>query len=59
MKQCSHVTMKPWNWFLQQFQPKNCLDPKFEKIKPYSKKQIEEILKTVKKYFPSVKLRSS
>jgi len=44
-------------WFLQNFQPKNCLDPEFNKIKPYSLKEMEEILATVQKYIPGVKLR--
>jgi pyruvate formate lyase activating enzyme len=44
-------------WFLQQFVPQNCLDPAFEKIKPYSKKEMKEILLAVQKYLPEVKLR--
>jgi pyruvate formate lyase activating enzyme len=45
------------SWFLQQFQPKNCLNPAFEKIRPYSQKYLEEILSTVKKYIPNAQLR--
>lgn len=44
-------------WFLQQFQPKNCLDPAFREVKPYDQKSLEEILIAVKKYFPQVELR--
>lgn len=44
-------------WFLQQFQPQNCLDPAFERIKPYDQKFLEEVLTAVKKYFPQTKLR--
>jgi pyruvate formate lyase activating enzyme len=44
-------------WYLQQFQPKNCLNPAFEKIKPYNQKHLEEILSTVKKYIPNAQLR--
>lgn len=44
-------------WFLQQFQPKNCLDPAFEKVKPYDQKSLEEILAAVKRHFPRTKLR--
>ena len=44
-------------WFLQQFQPKNCLNPAFEKIEPYSGKFLEEILSAVKKYIPGAELR--
>jgi len=45
------------DWILQNFQPKNCLDPKFNKIKPYSPKEMEEILAAVRKYISGVKLR--
>jgi pyruvate formate lyase activating enzyme len=46
------------NWYFQNFQPKNCLDPKFEKIKPFSKIELEEILKAAEKVIPEVKIRS-
>lgn len=46
------------NWYLQNFQPKNCLNPKFKKLKPFSKIELEEILKVVKKVIPGVKIRS-
>jgi pyruvate formate lyase activating enzyme len=45
------------NWSLQNFQPKNCLDPKFNKIKPYSKIRLEELLKAVKKTVPEISLK--
>ena len=45
------------NWYLQQFVPQNCLDSSFEKIKPFSKKKMEEILLAVQKHFPGAKLR--
>ena len=57
IQQCNNVTMKQWNWFLQQFIPQNCLDPKFEKIKPYSEKQLQTILAAARRHFPSAKLR--
>ncbi|MBL7150488.1 anaerobic ribonucleoside-triphosphate reductase activating protein [Candidatus Microgenomates bacterium] len=44
-------------WYLQQFVPQNCLDSSFEKIKPFSKKKMEENLLAVQKYFPAVRLR--
>lgn len=44
-------------WYLQQFRPKNCLEPKFDKIKPYDKQWFEEILKEIKNYLPNTKLR--
>ncbi len=45
-------------WFLQTFQPKNCLDPKFTKLKPYSRMEMESFLRVVKKIIPGVELRS-
>lgn len=44
-------------WFLQEFQPKTCLDPKFEKIKPFSKMEMEKFLKAVKKIISGAELR--
>jgi len=46
------------NWFLQNFQPQNCLDPKFEKTKPFSKIELEGFSKAVGKILPEVKIRS-
>ena len=45
------------SFYLQQFQPKNCLDSQFEKKKPYSRQQLVSILQEVKKYTPSAKIR--
>lgn len=45
----------PWYW--QNFQPKNCLDPKWEKIKPYSREKLTSFLATAKKIYPNVVLR--
>lgn len=45
------------SWVLQQFRPQNCLDKKFLKIKPYSRKEMKDILKAVKEILPGVKLR--
>jgi len=44
-------------WYLQTFQPKNCLSPKFNKIKPYSKMEMEGFVKAVSKIVPGTKLR--
>ncbi len=52
----SRLTKFPW--FLQTFQPKNCLDPKFAKLKPFTKKEMEIFLKAVRKYFPKAKPRN-
>lgn len=46
-----------WRW--QNFQPKNCLDPEFEKRKPFSKAKLEEFLRAVRKIIPNVRLRDS
>ena len=48
---------QPTNWFLQTFQPKTCLNPKFTKIKPYSKIEMDKFLTVVKKIIPQTKLR--
>ncbi len=45
-------------WYWQNFRPENCLDPKFEKITPYSKMGLERFLKAAKKYYPEAELRS-
>jgi len=47
----------PWYW--QNFQPKNCLDAEFTKKKPFTKAEIEELLKTVQKFYPQASLRVS
>lgn len=38
-----------YRWYLQNFQPKNCLDPKFKKIEPYSGEELTELLRKIKK----------
>jgi pyruvate formate lyase activating enzyme len=44
-------------WVLQAFQPKNCLDPKFLKIKPFAQKQMEGFLGVVQKVIPGTRFR--
>lgn len=44
-------------WFLQNFQPKNCLDPEFEKRKPFSRQELAEFLQVVRKIIPQTELR--
>lgn len=44
-------------WHLQNFQPKNCLDPKFNKVKPYTEEEMKGFLKEVKNIIPQAKLR--
>jgi pyruvate formate lyase activating enzyme len=44
-------------WFLQNFQPKNCLDPDFEKIKPYDNIFFERLIGKLRVHMPQVELR--
>lgn len=44
-------------WFLQAFRPKNCLDPKFNKIKPFSPDDLKKFQTTLQKIIPGVELR--
>ena len=57
LQSCKAAKLQNLKWVLQSFQPKNCLDPKFNEIKPYSPKEMEEILVGVKKYIPGAELR--
>jgi len=55
-KQLSKIAPKA-RWFLQNFQPKNCLDPNFEKIEPYDNIFFENLATKLKVYMPNVGLR--
>lgn len=44
-------------WYLQQFSPKQCLDPRFENMKPYPKSFFEDSLSEIKKYLSTTFLR--
>ncbi len=55
-KQLSEIAPKA-KWFLQNFQPKNCLEPKFEKIRPYDKMFLENVVERLKNYVPNTSLR--
>lgn len=46
-----------YRWFLQQFQPINCLDKKYLKIVPYSKQDLEKIYQDLQKIIPEISLR--
>ncbi len=48
---------KKIHWVWQNFRPKNCLDPKFLKIKPYSKGKLQKFLRMARKILSGVKLR--
>jgi len=51
------LKIENYPWYLQNFQPQNCLDPEFEKIKPFAKRELEKFLKAVRKIIPEVKIR--
>jgi pyruvate formate lyase activating enzyme len=51
------LKIENFEWVLQTFQPVNCLDPKFNKIKPYSLTEMEKMLKIARKIVPNTKLR--
>lgn len=57
LKKLATRNPQPINWFIQTFQPKNCLEPKFQKIKPFSRSEMEQFVNSVKKIIPSVALR--
>jgi pyruvate formate lyase activating enzyme len=52
------VGKKKINWVWQNFRPKNCLDPEFLKIKPYSEANLQKFLRVVRRILPGVKLRT-
>jgi pyruvate formate lyase activating enzyme len=45
------------SWFLQTFRPGKCLDPSFEKLFPFSQKEMRVFLKTARAFFPKAALR--
>jgi pyruvate formate lyase activating enzyme len=55
-KQLQVISGRP-QWFLQQFQSVNCFDPKFKKLKPYSKEELETFQKELQKIIPNTYLR--
>ncbi len=55
-RQLSRVAPKA-RWFLQNFQPKNCLDPEFEKIEPYDSIFFRDLIGKLKIYMPAVQVR--
>jgi len=44
-------------YYLQNFRPEKTIDPKFEKIKPYSEKYLSEIQKAISPFFEVCQLR--
>jgi len=56
------IEMAKWirgakKYFLQNFRPEKTIDPKFEKIKPYSQKYMLEILKVITPFFEICQIR--
>lgn len=47
----------PPKWYLQQFRPLNCLDKKYLKVKPYSKKMMEKFCGEIREILPQTFLR--
>lgn len=55
----SEIETMKMNWFLQQFRPGRCLDPEFNKIKPYPKSFYDKILPKLRKIVPNTYLRGA
>lgn len=55
LSDCPAIKLPSWTW--QNFQPKNCLNLEFRKIKPYNRRELNEFLKAVKVLIPGVKVR--
>jgi len=48
---------KKVKWFWQNFRPVNCIEPKFNEVKPYPKKWFEEVLGKIRYKTLEIKLR--
>lgn len=55
-RQLSEIAPKA-KWVLQNFQPKNCLDPAFLDIEPYDQVTLEKFLAAVREFVPNAQLR--
>ncbi len=47
----------PAPYFLQQFQPNGCLDPRLERVKPYSVTELERMAAVARSYLGAIQLR--
>ncbi|HIP97659.1 MAG TPA: anaerobic ribonucleoside-triphosphate reductase activating protein [Anaerolineae bacterium] len=47
----------PVPYFLQQFQPNGCLDPRLERVQPYSVTELERMATAARSYLGAVQLR--
>ncbi len=57
IKMAKELRKLPMKWFLQPFSPHKCLDPEFQKIKPYPKSFLGKVLPALKKLVPEVEVR--
>ncbi|HUW22320.1 MAG TPA: anaerobic ribonucleoside-triphosphate reductase activating protein [Candidatus Bathyarchaeia archaeon] len=48
--------LSPVKWVLQTFQPKNCLDQKYNNIKPCTRKKMKGFLALIREYIPEARL---
>ena len=53
------VSANTFSWYLQSFEPRTCLDPAFDEVKPFSNVRMEEVLAAVQKVAPFAKLRGT
>ena len=51
------LEIRDCRWFLQQFSQMNCLDKKYLKLSPYSKKELEAFRQELQKIIPNIFLR--
>lgn len=56
-RQLSEIAPKA-KWYLQNFQPKNCLDPEFEKVEPYDNIFLGELVEKLRSHMPNIGLRN-
>lgn len=57
IEEISKIIPPDSSWMLSQFINENCLDPKFNRIQPFTQNQIEEFLKITQKRIQNTKLR--
>jgi len=54
----SHCSLLTAHWFFQNFQPKNTLNSKFMKIKPFSEKEFEDLVSKTRKRCRIIKIQN-
>lgn len=55
----SRPKIKEFRWFLQNFRPQNCLDPRFQKKSPFPRAIVKTFLKSVKTRLPTTEFRDN